>query len=106
MTNTTKTKYTSTSAQFFLGKMGSIGRNAEDYVSSTDYYKEQGRLEGYNEVMKWMNGFDVLENPEVHKVAKMMEMEFAVNRNRSLTPIADEIGVHVAAGEFGKERVE
>ena len=86
----TKTKYAST----------------EDYVSSTDRYKEQGRLEGYNEVMKWMNGFDVVENPEVYQVAKMMEMEFAVNRNRSLTPIADEIGVLVAAGEFGKERVE
>ena len=80
---TTKTKYTST----------------EDYFSSPDYYKEKGKLDGYNEVMKWMNGFDVMENPEVRQVAKMMEMKFAVNRNRSLTPIADEVGMRIRAGE-------
>ena len=79
-----KTKYTST----------------EDYLSSPNYYEEVGKLNGYNEVMKWMNGFDVMENPEVRKVAKMMEMEFAVKRNRSLTPIADEVGVRICAGEI------
>jgi len=71
-----------------------------DYLSSSNYYEEKERLKAYNEVMKWMNGFDVLENPEVRKVAKMMEMEFAVNRNRSLTPIADELGIFVDAGEI------
>jgi hypothetical protein len=81
---TNKTKYTST----------------EDYLSSPNYYEEVGKLNGYNEVMKWMNEFDVMENPEVRKVAKMMEMEFAVNRNRSLTPIADEVGVFISAGEI------
>ena len=81
MTNTTK--YTST----------------EDYLSSPNYYEEVGKLNGYNEVMKWMNEFDAFANPEVIKVARMMEMEFAVNRNRSLTPIADEVGIFISAGE-------
>ena len=71
-----------------------------DYLGSPNYYEEVGKLNGYNEVMKWMNGFDVMENPEVRKVAKMMEMEFAVNGNRTLTPIADEVGVFVSAGEI------
>ena len=50
--------------------------------------------------MKWMNGFDVMENPEVRKVAKMMEKEFAINCNRSLTPIADELGIFIDSGEI------
>ena len=84
MTKKTKTntkKYTST----------------EDYLSSPDYYTEKGKLNGYVEVMKWMNEFDVFANPEVFKVANMMEMEFLVNRNRSLTPIADEVGIFISA---------
>ena len=81
---TNKTKYTST----------------EDYLSSPNYYEEVGKLNGYNEVMKWMNEFDGFDKPEVIKVASMMMMEFAVNRNRSLTPIADEVGVFISAGEI------
>ncbi len=79
---TNKTKYTST----------------EDYYSSPDYCEEKGKLKGYNEVMKWMNEFSVMNYPEVGKVAKMMEMEFMVSRNRSLTPIADKLGVLISAG--------
>ncbi|MDB2475473.1 hypothetical protein N9X06_00695 [Paracoccaceae bacterium] len=78
---TNKTEYTST----------------DDYCSSPDYYKEKGKIKGYNEVMKWMNEFDVMKYPEVRKVANMMEMEFMVNRNRSLTPIADKLGIFISA---------
>jgi hypothetical protein len=72
-------------------------RTIEDYIASPDLQRETGKLQGYNEVMHWMNSFGVDENPEVYRVAKMMEMEFAINRNRSLTPIADEVGLRICA---------
>ena len=71
--------------------------STDDYLSSPDYYKEKGKLKGYNEVMNWMNEFDVMKYPEVRKVANMMEMEFMVSCNRSLTPIADKLGVFISA---------
>jgi len=69
----------------------------EDYCKSPDYYREKGRLQGYNEVMKFLNEFCPLQNPEARKVANMMEMEFLINRNRSLTPIADDVGIFISA---------
>ncbi len=72
-------------------------RPYDDYLASPDFHRETGKLQGYNEVMHWMNSFAPHENPEVYRVAKMMEMEFAINRNRSLTPIADEVGLRICA---------
>ena len=67
--------------------------STEDYRKSPDYYREKGRLQGYNEVMKFLNEFCPLGNPETYKVAKMIEMEFRIDRNCPLTPVADELGI-------------
>ena len=71
--------------------------SSEDYMRSSDYHREKGRIEGYNEVMHFLNAFTVSGNPEAYLVAKMIEMEFAVQRNQSLTPIADKLGLRISA---------
>ena len=51
--------------------------STEDYCKSPDYYREKRRLQGYNEVMKFLNEFCPLQNPEARKVANMMEIDFS-----------------------------
>ena len=68
----------------------------QNYIESPEYFLEKGRLQGYNEIMNWLNSFG-LNDLEFHTVAKKMEMEFAITRNQTLTPVAHKIGVAVSA---------
>ena len=71
--------------------------SVDEYVNSAVYNQEKGRIQGYNEVMRFLNQFSPFENPEAYKIAQLIEMEFAINCNRSLTPVADELGVFLSA---------
>lgn len=66
----------------------------EEYLNSSVYYQEKGRLQGYNEIMDFFNSFP--PHDPTFCAAKKMEREFLIEGKRSLTPVADKLNIHIS----------